>query len=118
MTGEISKLPLPLGFFAAIYHARVPADSACKTGVERYFAAKSASPELVTLDSENGARLELFIGSACRLRQTGTDGEHAWFFPATDPAAGSGVPAAGQEPGEAVPGRYYTLYFSRNTGEF
>lgn len=106
-------LPLPLGFFAAIYHANGQPDAACKAGIERYFVAKSAKPALITVRSENGTGLELFLSQGCRVSETGDNGLFTCSFPSNEQIDGSGAEARS----EPVPGRSYTLAFSRKTGE-
>ena len=114
---------LPLGFFAAVYQPGGALNAAYKEGIERYFARKSASPALVKVNAENGASLELFLESGCRLEETGSDGRITCIFPAVESPAGGYGSAAHDEsdeptPGDAVAGRFFTLRFNKKTGEF
>ena len=105
--------PLPLGFFAAIYHAGGQPDPACKAGIERYFAAKSATPAQITVRSENGASLDLFLSQGCRVSETDANGCFTCSFPSNERIDAGGAEARD----EPVPGRFYTFAFSKKTGE-
>jgi|GEM_PF-3489440 len=109
----VTPHPLPLGFFAAIYSAGGQPDPACKAGIERYFAAKSAKPALITVRSKNGAALQLFLSQGCRVSEADANGCFACSFPSNERIDGCGFEARGKP----APGRSYTLGFSRKTGE-